>query len=673
MGCDESENGTDNPDSISESVLYSLDGIELNGWDEGVFYHAGGKGTSFYIFSHKDSLDGSFILCVSPADNEDADAALLFQYGGDMNLYDVFYAGYRFSARVNADSTAAEFTVYNNKNEVEGSFSVPMVPIGPDANTRSPFFNSNGNFSVTKTVDFGRLVGNIYDKVGGVVDKGIKLAEGNYGDPIKDFLLGKTLPPLPKSVPIPGWLQRQVAEWLLKGCYDKIRDFYMGQAEIQVSSVKRTSETALTVQGIVSGLVTVPPNRCVLKYGVVVGKNKYVGYTLCNLRLGPERVTGKSSQPFTFTLYAERQPGQELYFRPYLIPEFASEGYYSPITFIRYGVAKRFLDMEVKLKNFKQEKVTQTNEQYTAQFTIDGSIPGAFSELSNWGFDVKTTSGTTTRFYAKESDTYYPPTNKSFTCNVTLKQSDFTKEGGEQLATITLTPFISLWNSMPPMVFFDPQDYTLSLCLSCPDNNHPHAIDLGLPSGTKWSCCNVGASKPEDYGDYFAWGETMGYKSGKTNFTWSTYKWCQGSAYTMTKYNTDSSHDTVDAISELQPSDDAATANWGSGWQMPSIDQCSELINGRYTTTEWTTVNGINGRKITSKTNGNSIFLPAAGCRYDTSLCNAGSDGFYWSRSLDTSHSSGGRNLSFNSSMLHTSYGGDRFHGQSVRPVLVQK
>jgi len=218
----------------------------------------------------------------------------------------------------------------------------------------------------------------------------------------------------------------------------------------------------------------------------------------------------------------------------------------------------------------------------------------------------------------------------------------------------------------------DLQDYAYSLCINHPDNNHPHAIDLGLPSGTKWSCCNVGAYKPEDYGDYFSWGEITGYNRGKTIFMWSTYKyvWRNGSSGTMTKYCINSSNGTVDGISELQPSDDAATANWGSGWQMPSIEQCSELINSSYTMTEWTTVNGVNGRKITSKTNGNSIFLPAAGYR-GTSLHRA-YWGYYWLRSLGTRNSYDGRYLFFDSDGIYAD-NGTRCYGQSVRPVLVQK
>ena len=192
-------------------------------------------------------------------------------------------------------------------------------------------------------------------------------------------------------------------------------------------------------------------------------------------------------------------------------------------------------------------------------------------------------------------------------------------------------------------------------------------VDLGLPSGTLWATCNVGANSPEEYGDYFAWGETQ----PKTTYSWSTYKYCKGTSDTMTKYCTRSSIGSVDNKSELEPSDDAATVNWGADWQMPSLGQLRELYNSSYTTTTWTTMNRVYGRKIISNSNGNSIFLPAAGYRSDTSLYDAGSYGDYWSRSLDTSYNLAFF-LGFYSSHIYTNYR-SRDCGRSVRPVRVQK
>ncbi|MBR3472762.1 MAG: hypothetical protein IKH22_09310 [Prevotella sp.] len=205
------------------------------------------------------------------------------------------------------------------------------------------------------------------------------------------------------------------------------------------------------------------------------------------------------------------------------------------------------------------------------------------------------------------------------------------------------------------------------------------AVDLGLPSGTLWANMNVGAEQPEDYGDYFAWGETTGYGADTNDgrsFNWASYKWCEGSEHKMTKYCNDSSYGYngyTDNKTELDPEDDAAYVNWGPNWRMPTYEQFQELDNSNYTTTEWTTQNGVNGRKITSKSNGNSIFLPAAGYRYVSSLSNAGSYGRYWSRTLDESAPSGAGRVYFDSSGVSTGYGIYRYYGQSVRPVRVSE
>lgn len=209
---------------------------------------------------------------------------------------------------------------------------------------------------------------------------------------------------------------------------------------------------------------------------------------------------------------------------------------------------------------------------------------------------------------------------------------------------------------------------------SVPDPGEHAWVDLGLPSGTLWATCNIGANSPEECGDYFAWGETEGYNSGKMTFDSSTYKWCQGSYTTMTKYCTMSSYGCdgfTDGLRELLPEDDAATANWGSGWQMPNTSQLRELCNSSYTTTEWTTQNGVNGYKISSMSNGNSIFLPAAGDRESASLINAGNYGRYWSRSLSYSKSSCAYELRFYLGFIN-SEDHFRFYGRSVRPVRVQ-
>ena len=193
--------------------------------------------------------------------------------------------------------------------------------------------------------------------------------------------------------------------------------------------------------------------------------------------------------------------------------------------------------------------------------------------------------------------------------------------------------------------------------------NHEY-VDLGLPSGTLWATCNVGANVPEEYGDYFAWGETQ----TKDYYDWSTYQYCDGSYNMLTKYCNMSNHGYngfTDDLTILLPEDDAATVNWGNGWRMPTKEEWEELFNN--TTHTWTTQNGVNGRLFTAS-NGATLFLPAAGYRSESGLFNAGGGGSYWSSSLYTSYPSDAWTLYFYSGD-YGMYGYNRYYGRSVRPV----
>ena len=184
------------------------------------------------------------------------------------------------------------------------------------------------------------------------------------------------------------------------------------------------------------------------------------------------------------------------------------------------------------------------------------------------------------------------------------------------------------------------------------------AVDLGLPSGIKWASFNVGARAPWEYGGYYAWGET----EEKEDYSWETYKWCNGSNDTMTKYCTDSRYGTVDNKTELDADDDVAHVKWGGDWRMPTKAEQNELRDK--CTWEWTSQNGVDGYKVTGP-NGNSIFLPAAGSRYGLSSGN----GFYWSRSLHDYGSEAAGGLFFYNGVYDLYDADRRFFGESVRPV----
>ena len=199
-------------------------------------------------------------------------------------------------------------------------------------------------------------------------------------------------------------------------------------------------------------------------------------------------------------------------------------------------------------------------------------------------------------------------------------------------------------------------------------NGHDY-VDLGLRSGTLWATCNVGAETSEAYGDYFAWAETQ----SKTNYNWSTYAYSNGDYNQLTKYCTQSDfgyNGFTDNLKSLQPSDDAATVNWGEGWRTPTYSEWVELVSRcDYT---WTTQNGVNGFLFTAR-NGNSIFLPAAGIRLDTVYDNVGRGGRYWSSSLSKSlpDMAKGFSFSWNGSdwIDHDIYEYSREFGLVVRPV----
>lgn len=190
--------------------------------------------------------------------------------------------------------------------------------------------------------------------------------------------------------------------------------------------------------------------------------------------------------------------------------------------------------------------------------------------------------------------------------------------------------------------------------LSCPNYHHPHLIDLGLPSGTKWACCNVDADKPEDYGGYYAFGEIK----EKDWYDWTTYIHCDGRENTCHYIGYD--------IAGTQY--DVAHVKWGGFWVMPSSDQIEELIdNCTYT---WIIMNGVEGGLFTGP-NGGTIFLPAAGFRWDDELNCAGECGYHWSSNpslyFDVAnilyfHSD---NAEFDTSFRRT--------GLSVRPVSINK
>ena len=198
-------------------------------------------------------------------------------------------------------------------------------------------------------------------------------------------------------------------------------------------------------------------------------------------------------------------------------------------------------------------------------------------------------------------------------------------------------------------------------------NGHEY-VDLGLPSGTLWATCNIGADTPEGYGSYYAWGET----EPKDIYDWKSYKYGRffNERYQLNKYCTDSCYGIngfVDNLPVLEPDDDVARVCWGEGWCMPTIGEWEELFLN--TTGEWTKLNDVKGWRCTAS-NGNSLFLPAAGYWWDDAF-NADL-GLYWSRSINKEFPYRAWGFHFNCDSSHLCGSSDRNRGQTVRAVYLK-
>ena len=192
------------------------------------------------------------------------------------------------------------------------------------------------------------------------------------------------------------------------------------------------------------------------------------------------------------------------------------------------------------------------------------------------------------------------------------------------------------------------------------------SVDLGL--SVKWATCNVGANKPEEYGDYYAWGET----EPKDFYFWDTYKYCDGTYNSLTKY-TDSAYGKdgfSDNKSVLDPEDDVAHVKWGGNWRIPTKDELEELR----TKCTWTstTLNGVRGYSVTSKVEGytdRSIFMPATGMRIRQWTLNTDTIGRFWGNSIVTGDDYDAVYLDFDFSRGPGRFSIIRCFGQCVRPV----
>lgn len=305
-----------------------------------------------------------------------------------------------------------------------------------------------------------------------------------------------------------------------------------------------------------------------------------------------------------------------------------------------------------KIINSNYSKSSFTIEGKTYDYKFDVAVIAKINNIDgveDWGYICKEPDGNINRFSLMQCGTSYIDTRHSYYRN-------------EAKSKICLIGYVRYENDT--IIYeSEPFEYNLeysNIIMTCPDNNHPHAIDLGLPSGTKWACCNVGATNPEEYGGYYAWGETK----EKDIYGRNTYAWYDNNYnffYDISSY--------VYIGKDIKGTQyDVAYINMGDSWNMPSYEQNDELLKN--CTQVLTQLNGVNGCLVIGS-NGNEIFLPAAGLSYYDVVWGIaptyeGTRGFYWSSALVIDWISGAYALTFNP--LHIMVP-DRSMGCSVRAV----
>ena len=602
---------------------YQIPSEDLNGWDKGVLNYMNSE-DDFYVVTktgiEEDGIE-SMIVCLNLLGNSNIEDAMYFQFG-DGYLMDVFISGFKFSVQSYSDSGEMEFSVYNESDEFVESFSVPYDiserNTGPylySQQTRAGLPDVIQQIRIPKIASFARKAESIL-KLGGNAYNALSVVSLLFNEKYDGVILGVIVGAVVGTLDWPvvaAIFAEESARALITSIYESFVSYYLGDAGIEILSIKRTSDKAITVEGTVTNLRSIPNYVMVdseqhensVSWGIAVGDSGWPGYYLNDSCSPLFPVSLESDGSFSYTFEIETVPGRVLFFRPFLFPNARSTSFFQRIaTLIRYGGRKEFLDFSIEMLHPEQEGCLEDNDgKYQIGFTFRSSIPGVFDDLSNWGIDVKASSSSR-RLYANTGNDYYPPTQKSFIISMFLEEEDFTEViNDEKYALLSITPFICYRNQLPSMVFFETEHVRIVYPHPlCPDNNHPHMIDLGLPSGIKWSCCNVGASRPNDYGEYYSWAMTTPYWPGQE--------------YPYGHYEHDDFFDEdywVFDIVDIDSSRDAAHAALGGNWRIPTYEEEYELITTAHSL--WKTVNGVNGRQFTVH-NGNSIFIPAAGYQW---------------------------------------------------------
>lgn len=614
--CSEESNTTNKDEKEDlQSNLYSIPGESLNGWDEGIIQYQGGNNVNMYCVQKTDSITGDVHVFVSSTDNSTPENGLMVIFGNDGSFQMATYKG--ISYVVENDGGKRKLVGYDKKWDKVQEVTLDNAILDCSGRTsiqKVPGIKSLASSRASSLVD-------VYSGLYNVWDYGFQyLNWENNSDRINTFVnlmkavgAGAVVSAVGLSG-IPAIIASAAVINFTEDMFNVYKASMYGRyIDIVITNVDlRNHKFTVEIMGQL---------RTDHTYQLaVVGRNKRaltdnrVDYTRAEYRT--ETITiSNNKQSYVLTLNKDLENVGEYIFVPYLLVDDHAQDKYITMRgwFAYYGKPYTYNYPNPIIQSIKQNKCTQStsNPDYV-DFDLDFNI-----DLDSY-VNVKDIRVV---LYNKKSQIAYGnsgvPSKNEVTVKVegTIEKSLFDKNN-----ELLLDYAIIAYGNMPlaDHNMSEIVEKAVRLTLNntyCPDDHHPHAIDLGLPSGIKWCCMNVGASSPEQPGGYYAWGET----SEKSVYDWYTYQY----------YNRDT-WEYIDIGSDIAgTSYDVAHVRMGGSWRMPSRAQIEELMDN--CTRTWTQQNGVNGILVTGK-NGGRLFLPAAGWRSNSGLDDAGS-GSYWSSS----------------------------------------
>lgn len=652
-GDDEQDVTISNKEEVIQS-LFRISKESLNGWDEGFIQCQDDGKSGMCCVQKTDSTTGEVRILVSSTDGSLPDDSFVAIFGSDGTFQMAMFNGINYL--VEDVGGKLNMVGYDKdwKKVHESVFDETLLP----------------NNSRTSASSRATSLFDVYSSIADVWEYGTQVFnwENNsdrintFMNVIKDVGVGKLVASLAKfGGGVVSFVASEAIDQLIDDFFNLYKSSMYGRyinvviTDVDMRNRKFTVEitgelkSGHTYQLAVAG-----------RYARLMSDNK-VDYTHAEYRT--ETITiNNNQQSYTLSLNENLKEVGKYFFVPYLLVDSHAQDKYITMRGWQayYGLPYTYYYPNPIVQSIKQNKCEQRTSNPTyVDFDVDFKIDmDSYVNVK----DVKVV------LYNKRSQIAYgssgTPTSNAVSVKVegSIEKSQFDKNG-ELLLDYAIIPKGSL---LIEDTGFEIVEKTVRLKLTntmCPDSHHPHAIDLGLPSGTKWACCNVGATTPEGYGGYYAWAET----SEKSVYLPITYQYCTG-----VDTDGDGWYDKNISFQNIGTdiagtSYDVAHVRMGGPWRIPSIVQQQELKN--YCSRTWTQQNGVYGILVKGK-NGGQLFLPAAGYRYDSDLYRAGSVGDYWSSSLSPYYGPGNAcDLYFNSGDWDWVEAEFRFIGLPVRAV----